>query len=356
MCISPLTSLMMDQQQKYSLKGLTTAYVAGGIERSDKESVLKGEFQLIYITPESIIENSVFRRMLLSEPYCKRLIALIVDEAHCIKLWGEQFRRAFSRLGDLRSLISVGVNVMVLTATATTETYHVAIKKLAMDNPVLVALPPYRKNIYYSIHQKIRMDEFVAVLLDDLVSKGRNFPKTVIYVRKYTDCYGIYLLLKRSLGKAITEPPGFPHLSKFRILDMFSSVLTDEKKEQVLHLFSIPQGTLRLLIATTSFGMGIDCRDIRRVIHWGAPSTLEEYVQETGRAGRDGEQAEAILYKGVGERNANPKVKVYLANTTICRRDLLFQEFLMFSREDMKVNCSCVCCDICKCEIACTCS
>lgn len=81
-------------------------------------------------------------------------------------------------------------------------------------------------------------------------------------------------------------------------MDMFSRVLTNEKKDEVLHSFSKKESVLRLVIATTAFGMGIDCPNIRKVIHWGVPSTLEEYVQETGRAGRDGEPSMAVLYAG----------------------------------------------------------
>ena len=76
---------------------------------------------------------------------------------------------------------------------------------------------------------------------------------------------------------------------------MFTSVLTIDKKEQVLKLFTEPEGNLRLLVATTSFGMGIDCPDIRRIIHWGVPTTVEEYAQETGRAGRCGKLAVATV-------------------------------------------------------------
>lgn len=89
--------------------------------------------------------------MLLSDKYKEKLVALVVDEAHCIKMWGDEFRKAFAMIGDLRSVIPSGVNVMALTATATSETYHCALKHLAMKDTVLVALPPDRGNIKYTI-------------------------------------------------------------------------------------------------------------------------------------------------------------------------------------------------------------
>ena len=129
-------------------------------------------------------------------------------------------------------------------------------------------------------------------------------------------------------------------------------MLTTEKKEEVLELFAKSSGKLRLVIATTAFGMGIDCPDIRKIIHWGIPSTLEEYVQETGRSGRDGEPSVAVLYQGKGGRNASIKVQNYVSNTAICRRRLLFQEFLMYSESDINVS-GCKCCNVC--EKLCTC-
>ena len=265
--------------------------------------------------------------MLLSRPYSERLVALAVDEAHCVKLWGDEFRKAFAQIGDLRSIIPTHVKILALTATATTETFHIVTRRLAMWQPVLVALPPYRQNIAYKIYAQVTINKFSEHIYDELILKRRRFPKTVIYVRKYRDCSRIYLLLKKMLGEDIIEPPGYPNVAKFRLIDIFSSVMTSDKKDHVLKLFSESGSILRLLIATTSFGMGIDCQDIRRIIHWGAPSTLEEYAQETGRAGRDGEPAVAILYRGVGGKNANAKVKAYLANTAICRRKFSFKNF-----------------------------
>ncbi len=197
------------------------------------------------------------------------------------------------------------------------------------------------------------MDEFTTSLCREFASKRTSFPKTVIYVRAYSDCSSVYMLLKCKMGIAFTEPPGYPNLSGFRLVEMFSAGLTTEKKEEVLESFAKSGGKLRLVIATTAFGMGIDCPDIRRIIHWGMPSTLEEYVQETGRSGRDGELSVGVLYQGKGGRNASNKVKDYVSNTTVCRCRLLFQDFLMYSESDINVS-GCKCCDVC--EKSCSCA
>lgn len=108
---------------------------------------------------------------------------------------------------------------------------------------------------------------------------------------------------------------------------MFSRVLTTEKKEQVLSTFCDKDSILQLVIATSAFGLGVDCPDIRRIIHWGLPTTIEEYVQEAGRAGRDGNCAEAILYEGKVGVHYTKLMKEYVANNKVCRRRFLFKFF-----------------------------
>ena len=189
MCISPLTSLMSDQKAKYSPRGLVVDFVGEAqTDASCKGRVLKGEVQLVFITPENIIDNRTYRDMLLLPVYQEKLVALVIDEAHCVKTWGDQFRRSFARIGDLRSLLPKNVNVTALTATATVETLDVVIQRLSMHNVYLVAMPPCQNNIFFAL--KLDLD--------------------------------------------------------------------------------------------TAFGMGVDCQDISRVMHYGAPSTLEEYITRNG--------------------------------------------------------------------------
>ena len=106
---------------------------------------------------------------------------------------------------------------------------------------------------------------------------------------------------------------------------MYARVLTIEKKTEVLEAFSKVTGKIRLVVATRAYGMGVDCPDIRRIIHWGSPSTIEGYVQETGRAGRDGASAIAILYNTKTNRDLTGPMKQYIANDSTCRSNLLFQ-------------------------------
>lgn len=340
---------MMDQQAKYSPRGLKVEFVGEAqTNLSCKERVLNGEVQLVFITPENIIENKVYREMLLSSVYQENLVALAVDEAHCVKSWGDQFRRSFARIGNLRSLLPKGVNVLALTATATEETLAVVIKRLSMHNITVVAMPPCRDNICYILKSGFNIQDFTDEIVKEFLQRRINFPKTIVYVRSYKDCATLYQLLKSKMGLEFTEPVGYPNLSGYRMIEMYTRVLPPEKKDEVLHSFSAVEGKLRLIIATTAFGMGVDCQDVTRVIHWGAPSTVEEYIQETGRSGRNGKPATGVLYVKGGNKHITYAMKHYTENISVCRRKLLFKNFLMYSDSLGTSVAGCKCCDLCK--------
>ncbi len=128
---------MIDQTTKYNSCGLKTEFIGSApTSSSSKSSVLRGECQLVFASPETIIENSTYRNMLMSPKYKEKLVCLAIDEAHCVKIWGEKFRPTFSEIGDLRSIIPSGINVLALTATATTETYNIISHQLSMMKPV----------------------------------------------------------------------------------------------------------------------------------------------------------------------------------------------------------------------------
>ena len=146
-----------------------------------------------------------------------------------------------------------------------------------------------------------------------------DFPKTVVFVRTYNDCSNIYLLLQQNLGDMFTNPRGYPNLADYRRVEMFTRVLTVDKRTQVLFSFSDSESPLKLIVSTSAFGMGVDICDIRRIIHCGLPTTIEEYVQEAGRAGRDGKDCVAILYAN-GGKHANFLMKKYTENTSTCRQ------------------------------------
>lgn len=211
---------------------------------------------------------------------------------------GNDFRRAFAEIGSIRSLIPKSVNVIALTATATKETLDCVIQHLSMENPVIIGLPPNRLNIKYIVENSTDIPTFCRQITDELILKRAQMPKTVVFCRTLQNCATFFATIKKMMGKNITDPPGAVyncHL-QFRLVEVFTAVSTTEMREAVIKEFCKCDSTLRLLVATTAFGMGVDCPDIERIINWGCPNTLEELVQETGRGGRDGRQTQAILY------------------------------------------------------------
>lgn len=256
---------------------------------------------------------------------------------------------AFSKLGNLRSILPSHVNVLALTATATQETLKCVEDRLAMKDVALIGIHPGRVNIKYIVKLSINVDELSLLLAAELSKLRTKLPKTVVFCHTLLRCANLLTSLKRHLKENITEPPGMPLTDiHYRIIDIFTSGSTTEMREIILQEFSKKETNLRMIIATSAFGLGVDCADITRVIHWGPPSTLEELAQETGRVGRDGSPSEAILYYNKIGKFLSKSIKAYGENSSICRRKLMYKDFLFASSTDCSdIPTACRCCDLC---------
>ncbi|XP_019852358.1 PREDICTED: ATP-dependent DNA helicase Q-like SIM [Amphimedon queenslandica] len=347
-CVSPLVSLMMDQKAKFLPMGIVAEFVGEGqLDSTAIEKVLHGDIQLLYISPESLICNPMYRNMLLSPIYKNKLVALVIDEAHCIKSWGDSFRVAYAHLGDTRSLIPSHVNILALTATATKHTFRIVCQSLSLREPVLIGCLPDRSNIYYEVQPLPEIEEFCEEIAKELKEMGMEYPKTIIFQQNYSDCQVMYRILSRKLGPYITFPPHHPKHLEFAMVMKYTRASTVEVKESVLRSFSDPKGILRIVLATTAFGMGVDVADVRVIYHWRPPSSLEQYVQESGRAGRDNKPSKAILLYGKPSKFVEQGVKDYGNNKTKCRRQLLLNDFLFVMNHDSTDNDNNNCCDVC---------
>jgi len=159
---------------------------------------------------------------------------------------------------------------------------------------VIVGLPPSRSNIKIVVEPCPDLSELCEALAKDLRENRTKTTKTVIFCRSLKDCGKMCKMMKKLLGKDITEPPNLPdHFLQFRLIDVFTAASDNDMQEEIITEFCKSDTKLRLIIASTAFGLGIDCKDIGWVINYGTPNTLEELVQEMGRAGRDGNQAQA---------------------------------------------------------------
>lgn len=270
---------------------------------------------------------------------------------------GDSFRRAFSRLSEVRSIIPNSVKLMALTATATISTRYSVCQILGMSEPSVVAVTPNRSNIYYSVEKREGdIEQTFTALVNEIREKRLGVPRVIIFCRSYEDVGHIYSFMKSSLGKEAVEPVGAPDVARFRLVDMFTACTEKSVKNTIIHNFTETDSPLRVVIATVAFGMGLDSPNIRRIIHWGSPTNIEDYIQETGRAGRDGQYSSAMLY--YTPINLHPlytedSMKRYCSNKDACRRKILLRDF--DNPEDVTPPLSlCKCCDICakfcKCE------
>jgi len=260
---------------------------------------------------------------------------------------GDDFRTEFAKIGELRSLIPSSVNIVALTATATTEVLKTCTERLSLDNPAVIGKTPNQPHIFYSAESRPESIDYCKKLSAEIKTKRLSFPKTLIFCRSYSDCGIMYRTIEALMGAHFTEPYGSPaQFHCFRLVDMYTRASTNEMKQKVLKSFVTKNGKLRVVIATTAFSMGIDCPDIRKVVHFGTPATVEEYIQESGRAGRDQNSATACILYGLPPKTATKQMKSYGSNTTDCRRKLLFKNFLFSCEDEIDIP-ACKCCDNC---------
>ncbi len=272
--ISPLIALMQDQIAALHELGIEAGCLNSAQPREEQDDVIArlraGTLQLLYIAPERLA-TSHMRSLLRGAP-----ISLIaIDEAHCVSQWGHDFRHDYLSLGELGSLFP-GVPRMAVTATATERTRAEIVERLELKAPEIFIAPFDRPNIGYTVQSKT--DPKVQLLR---FLKSRRNDAGIVYClsRKKTESTADWLCEQ-----------GFKALPYHAGLD--ADVRRDNQRR-----FLVEDGMI--IVATIAFGMGIDKPDVRFVVHLDLPKSMESYYQETGRAGRDGEPAEAWMVYGL---------------------------------------------------------
>lgn len=242
---------------------------------------------------------------------------------------------------------------MALTATATKTTRNCIIKTLDMQTPDIVSISPIKDNIVYCVSEKSTIQVSLGPIADRLSCQRAAMDRIIIFCRRYEEVTEIYYFFKQKLGAQFTEPCGAPDLARFRLVDMYTHCTHQSVKDVILQRFTSPS-SLRIVIATIAFGMGIDCPDVRQIIHWGVPDDEEMYVQETGRAGRDSALSCALLLYGRGDlgkkRTSEVMIKYCINPDKDCRKKILFSDF--DGSENIESR-GCCCCDVCKKDCSC---
>lgn len=267
--ITPLIALMKDQVQNLRSKGIKALSIHAGMDRQEilntLENCIYGNYKFLYISPERL-DTDLFRIKLRKMDIC----LITVDESHCISQWGYDFRPAYLRIAEIRSLLPE-VPVLALTATATPEVVKDIQFRLGFKKENVFRMSFERKNLAY------------------IVRRTDNKANELLHILRSVSGSGIIYVRNRRRTKEVANWLNQENITA----DFYHAGLDDESKD--IRQQAWQKGESRIMVATNAFGMGIDKPDVRIVIHLDLPDSIEAYFQEAGRAGRDGKKAYAVI-------------------------------------------------------------
>ena len=279
--ISPLVALMENQVNQLKQLGLSGALLHSELSRSDRkytlEAIKQQKLNLIYLSPETLLSIPVWE--IISQPSIK-ITGIIIDEAHCLTHWGATFRPAYRRLGAVRrSLLKhkppeTKIALAAFTATADPITQQEIIKALELKQPETFIVNPYRTNLNLNI-------KTVWTL------KGRK-QQTLKFIQSQANSSGLVYVRSRKDSQALAQ--WFKSLN-YAVASYHAGLATASRRKIEQDWVA---GTVQFVICTSAFGMGIDKANVRWIVHYHAPELIAEYVQEVGRAGRDGKPANTL--------------------------------------------------------------
>jgi ATP-dependent DNA helicase RecQ len=274
--VSPLISLMKDQVDSLNANGVAAACFNSSLSPDEARSVSRamenGGLDLLYVAPERLMQPEFLERLA-----GLKLSLFAIDEAHCISQWGHDFRPDYVQIGRLRGLFPQ-VPIVAMTATADPETRKDIIRQLGIEQATVFVAGFDRPNITYTV-----------------TPKHKPFAQLGTFLAGRRDEAGIVYALSRKRVEQVAErlrADGFAAAA-------YHAGLPDEERRRVQDAFR--RDDLRIVVATVAFGMGIDKPNVRYVVHYDMPKSVESYYQETGRAGRDGLPSEALMLFGMGD-------------------------------------------------------
>ncbi|QDU27546.1 ATP-dependent DNA helicase RecQ [Anatilimnocola aggregata] len=279
--VSPLIALMKDQVDALQSLGISATFINSSLtlpeQRDRMDRMAAGEYRLVYIAPERL-RNSLFVEKLRST----KIDLLAVDEAHCISEWGHDFRPDYARLGLLRQRIGSPPTI-ALTATATPIVRGDVVQQLNLQDPQVFITGFARTNLHFEV--------------TTAHSQADKFQELMEFLAATPGSGIIYAATRKRCGELV-EMLGDAGLK--RKVAFYHAGLQPEERRSVQEAFMADR--VNIIVATNAFGMGIDKRDLRFVVHYNIPGSLEAYYQEAGRAGRDGERSRCLLLYSYADR------------------------------------------------------
>ena len=277
--ISPLIALMKDQVDDCHKRGIKASYVNSHVDEDEiverLDSLEDGDYDIFYVAPERIRNRNFMEALRIAD-----INFLVVDEAHCASRWGHDFRPMYSRIKEIVKALGDAPGrppIIAVTATATKDIEDDIARSVGMaDDYLRIVADPIRPNLSYQ------------------VMHGSPWSNLHTCVRRFDTRGGRYIIYvgTRNGSEKVAEIVG-EDLGDPDVIGFYHAGMTKEERERVQDAFK--DGQLPIIVATCAFGMGIDVPNIRAVIHFGIPGSLEDYIQEAGRAGRDGDHSDVVL-------------------------------------------------------------
>ncbi|ELT95943.1 hypothetical protein CAPTEDRAFT_186662 [Capitella teleta] len=292
-----MRALMKHQCATLKKQGIPCACILPMEEMSEEEKrdILNGHLKVVWSSPEALLDASLSWRRLCTT-LSARVSLLAFDKAHCITHWGEEFRPDFARVGELRSLVCPSTRTLILTATMSADMRDRVFSLLHLPGKQvkIITKQPDRPNIFLSLVPDVRREDMPEWLHDHaalITAKGSETPKAIIYCRTIPMTVQVWGFLMETLGNSAFR--GGARSQANQLVAMFHSRISVGTEERLIRGFS--DGSIRCMVATIAFGLGIDVPDVRHVFLFGMPSNAVDTWQMIGRAGRDGALADACI-------------------------------------------------------------